>query len=899
MANNQLDVTQIQDRVPLPPTGADVLGTGCDYCVVGCSYKVIRWPVGMEEGGPNASENAMGLDFPRPPGAGGWVSPNMHNIVSHNGVPHHVLVVPDWEAKAINPGGAHSFRGGSIAQKCYNPNSATRDRLQTPLLRVNGELVPISWEAATDIAAEVGNYALEKYGDLSWAMKMYSYQFTQNTYALSKLAFRSVQTAAFAFHEHPANGPDTPGFTDAGYDNFAPAYEDWGNAEVLFMAGTDPFETKTVIFESWILPAVQAGRQKLIYVNPRRTTGVAFAEANGGLFLQIVPGTDTVLLMAMARVILENGWEDSDWIEKYSASKWDYDSGFGQGTRNTPMQWRTTWDNFRPAGGFPGYKEFILSQEESELKVAERITGISRDLIVQAAEMMCKPRADGSRPKTSMGMEKGLYWSNNYLNTAAFASLGMLCGTGNRPGQMLGRFGGHQLGGGASGGKYPLAKSPEKFIGRRRKALDLDRWVQMGNVRFVYVIGTTWIGSMAGSQELAAAFSKLTTENPHQVTGTDTAEAIATLKRRVDSGGMAVVNQEIYLREPIGTQFADLVLPAASWGEEDFVRAQGERRWKVYSKFMDPPGEAKPDWWITAQIATKMGFPGYDWKDSNEVFEEASRFMRTGRINIQPLVWAAKKEGVPAMELLRSLGNDGIQAPVMLEDGKLYGTKRLHDSTRIFPETGPEGTTIWPKNALAFGSHNGKAMFLKTPWSLFSDYWEWLRPKGDELWVTNGRVSEIWQSGFDDERRDIANKRWPEPAVEIHPDDAAARGIESGDYVEMVNDRLAVQVSGFMGIKSDDASFTGLMRDGHIRMTTGRAEAVAIVTDAIKPGVAFMHSLSSKAKQMANSLVPAIPDPISGMYRYKLGIGKIRKIGESPYKNDDLERMSLAPRDII
>lgn len=896
--NNPLDVMKTQDRVPLPPKGADVLTTGCDYCVVGCGYKVIRWPVGMKEGGPKASENGMGLDFPRPPGMGGWVSPNMHNIVSHNGKPHHVLVVPDWETKVINPHGAHSIRGGAIAQKCYNPLTPTRDRLQTPLLRVNGELVPISWEAATDIAAQVGKYVLEKHGDLAWAMKMYSYQYTQNTYALTKLALRSVQTAAWCIHESPANSPDTPGFTDAGFDNFAPAYEDWGNAEVLFIAGTDPYETKTIIFESWILPAVQQGRQKLIYVNPRRTTGVAFAEANGGLFLQLIPGTDTVLLMAMARVILENGWEDAEWIKKYTASQWDYDSGFGMGTRNTPVQWRTTWGNFRPKNGFPGYKEFILSQEESKLEVAEQITGVSRDLIVKAAEMMCKPRADGSRPKTSMGMEKGLYWSNNYLNTAAFASLAQLCGTGNRPGQMIGRFGGHQRGGGAGGGSYPLEKSPEKFIGRRRKALDLDRWVQMGNVRFAYVIGTTWIGSMTGSDDLHDAFHRQTRENPHQIAGTDTAEAIATLKKRVDSGGMVVVNQEIYLREPIGTTFADLVLPAAGWGEEDFVRAQGERRWKVYSKFYDAPGEAKPDWWITAQIATKMGYPGYDWKDSNQVFEEAARFMRRGRKNIHPLVWVAKQEGVRAIDLLRSLGTDGIQAPVWYEDGKLYGTKRLHDSTRVFPEGGPQGVTILPTIAFAFSSHNGKAMFLKTPWKLYADYWEWLKPKGEELWVTNGRVNEIWQSAFDDERRPSSMQRWPEPAVEIHPDDAKARGIESGDYVELVNDRLAVQVSGFMGIQSDDPSFTGLMKDGHIKMTTGTAQAVAIVTDAVRPGVIFMHCLNSHAKRRANALVPSVPDPISGAPRYKIGVAKIKKLGESPYKTD-LERMSLAPRTII
>ena len=61
------------------------------------------------------------------------------------------------------------------------------------------------------------------------------------------------------------------------------------------------------------------------------------------------------------------------------------------------------------------------------------------------------------------------------------------------------------------------------------------------------------------------------------------------------------MQQEIYTNAL--TEFADILLPAATWGEEDFARMQGERRLRLYSKFMDAPGEAKPDWWIAAQVA--------------------------------------------------------------------------------------------------------------------------------------------------------------------------------------------------------------------------------------------------------------------------------------------------------
>ena len=82
---------------------------------------------------------------------------------------------------------------------------------------------------------------------------------------------------------------------------------------------------------------------------------------------------------------------------------------------------------------------------------------------------------------------------------------------------------------------------------------------------------------------------------------------------------MVVWNQDIYLVDPIGARYADIVFPASGWGEDTFTRANGERRIRLYPKFYDAPGEAKPDWWIIAELSKKMGFEGFDWKNSNDV----------------------------------------------------------------------------------------------------------------------------------------------------------------------------------------------------------------------------------------------------------------------------------------
>lgn len=990
---------KVGNDVPLPPQDAEIFTTACDYCIVACGYKVYRWPVGRR-GGPKAGQNALGIDFPTAPLSGRWISPNQHNVVSVDGKPHHVVIIADHDTAVVNVGGDHSIRGGTIAKKCYNPTTDTADRLRFPQLRVDGELHRISWDDALDIMAAVSRHVIDQHGKDAWAVKMYSYQFWENTYTLTKLALRHVQTAAFAVHDQPTgHGSDTPGLSDAGIDPFSASYEDWKSADVLLMSGSDPFETKTIVFNEWIMKGIQRGMQ-VISVVPRKTAGIAYAEKHGGLYLEIVPGTDTVLHMALARYIIEQGWEDREFLDRYVNSRLEVELEVFQ------------------ADGFEDYKEWLLSYPYAELERAASITGVPAAKIRRAAEMLARPNPDGSRKKTSFGLEKGNYWSNNYLNTASIASLGLVCGAGNRPGQVISRFGGHQRGM-MPGGRYPIEDAPEKFPNRRTKAIDLDRWVEDGRARFAWVVGTTWLQAMTASARLRDSLLRMTRGNPHQIRRADKEHAIQTLIQRVDDGGMLVVNQDIYPIEPIGTKIADIVLPAAGWGEENFTRANGERRIRFYSRFNDPPGEAKPDWWIAARFGQKMGFRGFDWKDTNEIFEEAAWWGRKRRTSYWPLVWYARnKKKMTGHEYLASLGTTGIQAPVRYEEGELVGTQRLHDSA-LKPGT-QYGLTGNDHSWLTdFKTPTGRANLLKTPWEIFSDFYEFMKPKDGELWVTSGRINEFWQSGFDDlQRRPYLRRRWPENFVEIHPRDAEERGIESGDRVRIESDRIPVQVGGFdhsdaaragvvplperatlpeepdsivqevappagrrrsgvsnrptmtsdiegdellaftdsdrakvpdrptggarrptpeppldpsletelglledtvAGVGTDHALdsedtlgessalgiswrdirpmlFSQLLKNGHIEMTSAGYDAIAIVTDAIRPGVAFTYFLVPG--QAANTLAPRVLDPVSQRYRFKLARGHIRRLGESKYKHD-FTTMTFKSRTIV
>ena len=890
-----------EDNAPLPPKHADVLTTCCDYCVVACGYKVYRWPVGSGNGGRKANQNAFGIDFPSS-ALRDWVAPAQHNVVMYKGRPHNVVITPDKATKVVNTNGDSSMRGGLIAQKCYNPKTPTRDRLTSPMLRIYGMLQPVDWDLALDVAAAIGRHVIARHGESAYAIKTYSYQFIENTYAITKFGLRHINTPAFAFHDNPGTPTSTPGFRDAGFDNFGPSYDDWGGADVLMCAGTDPYETKTIIFTQHIKPAVERG-MKLIMLNPRETAGVAYAKKMGGLHIQLDPGSDALVLGAITRVILEQGWEDRDWIDNWVNDKWGSNSGFGQGTRNTPWQWRTTWGKFQTKG-FDDYKKWLLSKDEYRAEFAAKAARIPVAQIHRAAEMLAKPHG-GKRPKASFGVEKGLYWTNNTGATNAIASLATTCGAGGRPGQVIGRFGGHQRGG-QKGGRYPREKSAEKVPGRRKRPLDVDRWLVSGHVRLAHVIGTTWIQSMAGSQGLAERFRELVVANPNQVQSLDKQEIIDTLKRRADSGGMVVINQEIYPRDPITTQFADIVFPAATWGEEDYIRANGERRLRVYQKFYDAPGDAKPDWWIIAGMAKRMGYDGFDWKNTNEVAEEAARFSRKGRKAFNMILVAARREGKTLHKKLAEFGTDGIQGPTFYnyQTGELFGTKRLHDTTLTAQELarkgladGPQGKNIESKLITHFKSQTGKVNIQKHPWELYADFWEWQHPKGDEVWFSNGRINEVWQSGFDDvERRPYTTQRWPENWIEIHPEDAKARGIESGDRVMLYSNRVPAFKDTIIGIHGNDLQFDELLKNGHIRLLKAAVTAIAIVTPAVKQGVVYGDMLDMR--QPTNSLAPRVTDNISNNYNYKLGVCRVKRMGGSEYQNG-FRSFSFAPRNIV
>ena len=222
---------------------------------------------------------------------------------------------------------------------------------------------------------------------------------------MSKLAWQSIQSPAFAEHDNPGKFPSTPGLIDAGIDNFSACYEDYYEADVLFISGSDPYETKTILFNQWIKRGIEEKDNRVVMVNPRKTSGVAYIEQMDGIHLAIMPGTDTLMHLALIRIILENGWEDKDFISDFVSTPLDQ-RNYRKSKRKVPWRWMNSYDEFK-AESFEDYKEWVLNSKESELEFVVARTGISAEQIMQTAELLANPIKMGVGLKLPSFLKKG------------------------------------------------------------------------------------------------------------------------------------------------------------------------------------------------------------------------------------------------------------------------------------------------------------------------------------------------------------------------------------------------------------------------------------------------------------------------------------------------------------
>lgn len=783
-----------RDRITLPPVDAQKTNMTCHFCIVGCGYHVYKWPEGRE-GGRAPNQNALGLDFRKqlPPLAATMTPAMTNTITDGDGKRYKIMIVPD-KACVVNQG-LSSTRGGKLASYMYAPDGITKERLAYPRLYTGDQWLDTTWETALALYAGVHKKILDKEGPDGLGFAAFDHGGAgggfENTWGTGKLMFTALQTPLVRIHNRPAYNSECHATRDMGIGELNNSYEDAEVADVIFSVGANAYETQTNYFLAHWVPnlqgstvdkkkkwfpgeAVEAGR--IIFVDPRRTPTVTICETiakDRVLHLELEPGTDIALFNTLFTYVVDQGWIDRDFIAR-----------------------RTT-----------GFDEALKANRMS-LEEGSRVTGVPVAKLRQAAEWAYKPKAGGKLKRTMHAYEKGIIWGNdNYLIQSSLLDLVLAThNVGGRRGTGCVRMGGHQEG---------YARPP--YPGKRM--LYVDREIIEGKGRTLTAWGCNPFQTTLNAEQFRATVlrrSNIVKEAMNKARGATIDQLVDVVVDAVmNKGGLFVTLIDLY--PTMMMDAAHVALPAAHPGEMNLTSMNGERRLRLSERFMDPPGVALPDCLIAARIANtikamyqKEGnsamvqrFSGFDWQTEEDAFNDG--FRRAGRPGAPPIDSQGGDTGYLATyALLRKAGNNGVQLPIKeIRGDKLIGTEMLYTDK--------------------FGTPDGKAKFLPATWPGLA------KPVAEQkakhrFYVNNGRVNEVWQTGYHNRFDAHVKDRYPMAIVEISPADAASLGVQPGDIVEIFNDYGATYAMAY----PDSA-----IKPGHTFMQFGWFNGIAgdVVTD--------------------------------------------------------------------
>lgn len=393
------------------------------------------------------------------------------------------------------------------------------------------------------------------------------------------------------------------------------------NSELLFIIGSNATEAHPIIGNK-MKKAVKNGT-KLIVIDPRRTELAAMAD----LWLPLTSGTDAALVNGLIHIIVREGWEDKEFIEE-----------------------RTT--------GFESVLEVV--KEYTPERVA-RITGIDEDTLYKTAELYAK--TDKAGIFYTLGITEHTTGTANVMN---LANLAMITGHLGKESSGINPLRGQNNVQGAC----DMGALPNTFPGYQnvvdQKSIDFfeSAWgVKLnpitglripemldeaydGNIKAMYVMGEDPV---------------LTDPDANHV------------KKAIENLEILVV-QDLFMSET--AKFADVIFPASSYAEKDGTFTNTERRVQRVRKAVDLPGQARLDWEILCDFAKRMGGSGFDYRNSEEIFEEirqttpSYRGINYERIDKVGISWPCPTENHPGTKYLHKgvfPRGKGLMVPVEYE----------------------------------------------------------------------------------------------------------------------------------------------------------------------------------------------------------------------------------------
>jgi formate dehydrogenase alpha subunit len=345
--------------------------------------------------------------------------------------------------------------------------------------------------------------------------------------------------------------------------------DDINEAHCILAIGTNTTEAHPVIGMN-IRKAVRGG-MKLIIANPLEINLVRDAD----IWLQHRAGTDVALLMGMMKIIVDEGLMDSAFIEERCEN---YDI-FKDTLKNYP------------------------------LSLVESVTSVPGEKVVEAARMYA-----ANSPAAilyTMGITQHTHGTDNVM---ALANLAMLTGNVGKPGTGVNPLRGQNNVQGAC----DMGALPNVYPGYQSVADEnlKRKFEEAWETELNPTPGKTLTEIMPLADEGKIKVMYLMGENP------SLSDPDSTHVRRAMNNLELFIVQDIFLTET--ALMADIVLPACSFAEKDGTFTNTERRIQRIRKAIEPVGNSRPDWWITCQIAQRMGAQGFDFASPSGIMDEAA-----------------------------------------------------------------------------------------------------------------------------------------------------------------------------------------------------------------------------------------------------------------------------------
>jgi len=594
-----------------------------------------------------------------------------------------------------NPAGEACVKGRFGLEFVSHP-----DRLKKPMIKKQGEFEEVGWEEALDYVAERFTEIKDKYGPkamagLSSAKCTNEENFLMQKFMRAVIGTNSVDHCARLCHASTVAGL-VKAFGSGAMTNSIGEVE---GADVIFITGSNPTENHPVI-GSRIKKAYKNGT-KIIVADPREIEFSPLADVS----IHQQPGTDVALINGLMHVIIKEDLHDKEFIEK-----------------------RT--ENFEIV------KEVV--SEYTPEKV-EEITGVDKEDIIEAARLFAK--ADKGAIYFAMGITQHRTGTDNVLSIANLAML-----TGNVGFESTGvnpLRGQNNVQGacdlGALSNVYPGYQSVED-PDIKKKFMDywnVDDLSDKIGLTVVEIFNAINDGDLQGLYIMG--------ENP-MISDPDQNH----IKQALEDVEFLVV-QDIFLSDT--AEYADVILPAASFAEKNGTFTNTERRIQKVNKAVNPPGEAKPDWVIIEELANRMGYEMH-YDNAAEILDEIA--------DLTPIYGGIRQP---------RLGQSGLQWPCADENDP--GTKFLHEG----------------EFARGKGKFNA-ATYIPPAESADEEY---------PFIMMTGRMLYQFHTGTMTRNSQSIDNHQPDAYIEINQEDADRLGIEDKDRVKVTSRRGEVETYAKVG----------------------------------------------------------------------------------------------------